>query len=586
MDRITTKLGIEKSKLSTNVDQYLKINLEGKERILPSNDINRIVNVGDQFDLERQTSPYYRILGSINLNASNILFNLDDVAFNNEQTLKGFNNYEFLDTSYPRDNDLVDLNDINYAQSITANLKEIDGWFGYYNPDRTKEGLCEFIDMEPTRDRFKLTPDSKSFSNQSTVKNWELSITYPATTNKTHNLVRNGLLIIDIQDVVVSDRNMKAFMGGSKHGLSVGDTVLITGTQGYNLEFQVVRLGLDNGDLLEYYFVIDSQITGSIGPDSRFKKLIGGQPSEYYFRIFNKVKTKNSLIIENDDYEIYKLGFSKNIFNDDLTQYVFNEDINVSGLTDNLGRPVSELYLTIIKTDSDDLFTGIKSGIELPIVDNLKTSKTKQYLRDVPAINMIHNGGSLPFPSHNGLETNLNISSNQFYGDIVEYNKFSVQETILSVVNHRFNTLNREMPANISYVAEIGDPPKLTNIDLGPRQEGYTYQPHYLMQIREFSSYIEQGDDSVIGIPDYAENLGDGRYLWRDLLDIGVSNGVTTLDYPFLNNSHYLHDEIILNVKRQDPFNNLGLYYSKFPSDILGDTITEKFIVKTEDDVC
>ena len=440
--------------------------------------------------------------------------------------------------------------------------------------------------MEPTRDRFKLLPDIKSFSTQSTVKNWELSITYPATTDKNHKLIKNGLLLIDIKDVVVSDRPMKAFMGGAKHGLLVGDTISISGTQGYDLEYQVVRLGLDNGDLTEYYFVIDSQVVGSIGPNSRFKKIVGGEASEYYFRIFNKVKTRNSLIIENDDYEIYKLGFSKNIFNDDLTQFVFNEDINVSGLTDNLGRPLSELYFTVIKTDSDDLFTNIKSGIELPLVENLKNSKTKTYLRDVPLINMIHNGGNAPFPSHIELESQLTINSNQFYGDLVEYNKYTVKETVLTVINHRFNTLNREMPANINYVSEIGNPPTLVNTNLGPRQEGYTYTPHYLIPIREFSTYIEQGDNTVIGVPDYAENLGDGRYLWRDLLDIGASNGVEVLDYPFLNNCHYLHSEIILNVKRQDPFNNWGLYYSKFPADILGDTITEQFIVKTEDNVC
>jgi hypothetical protein len=30
----------------------------------------------------------------------------------------------------------------------------------------------------------------------------------------------------------------------------------------------------------------------------------------------------------------------------------------------------------------------------------------------------------------------------------------------------------------------------------------------------------------------HAINLGDGRYLWRDIIDVGVSSG-RTLDYPF-----------------------------------------------------
>jgi hypothetical protein len=46
---------------------------------------------------------------------------------------------------------------------------------------------------------------------------------------------------------------------------------------------------------------------------------------------------------------------------------------------------------------------------------------------------------------------------------------------VLIDVTHRFNT-NRETGA-ISYVSVIGESPITTNIDLGPRQEGYVYKP-------------------------------------------------------------------------------------------------------------
>jgi hypothetical protein len=81
----------------------------------------------------------------------------------------------------------------------------------------------------------------------------------------------------------------------------------------------------------------------------------------------------------------------------------------------------------------------------------------------------------------------------------------------------------------ISYVSVIGESPITTNIDLGPRQEGYVYKPHSLITIRSLSSYIEQGDTSVVGIPDYATDLGDGRFLWRDILDIGLMKMVVLL---------------------------------------------------------
>jgi hypothetical protein len=153
------------------------------------------------------------------------------------------------------------------------------------------------------------------------------------------------------------------------------------------------------------------------------------------------------------------------------------------------------------------------------------------HLRNVPVI--LHNG-TTPFTSHIPLETNININNVEFYGDLVEFNKFEVKETVLIDVTHRFNTNNRETGANISYVSVIGESPITTNIDLGPRQEGYVYKPHSLITIRSLSSYIEQGDTSVVGIPDYATDLGDGRFLWRDILDIGFNeNGSTIIDYPF-----------------------------------------------------
>lgn len=587
MDKFKIRLGEEKSKNSVNTDSYLKIKLEGKEQILPFDDINKVVNSGEVFNDERQSSGYYRIISSVNSNISNSLFNLNDSQYNNIQTISGFNNFDFLDRSYPKNNDVADLNDITFNQSIDLYLKEVNGWFGYMNPDTTRQALCEFIDMEPTRNRFSLTPDLNSFTNKKTVKNWEVTITYPFSSDKEHNMVKGGLLLIDKQNVVVSTRNMIGLAAGCPHNLKVGDTVRINGTVGYNGDFTVVRLGLDNGDLKEYYFVIDTQITGQISVNSRFKKVFNGQESEYYFRKFKKIKTRNTEIIENDDYEIYKLGFSKNVYDDPIYQIVFNEDINVNDLVDNLGRPLTELFITIIKTDSDGLFTKISSGIESPFIDRLKSSNTNSYLRSIPIINMIHNGGLLPFPSHLPLEAQLNINGDLYYGDLVEYNLYDVKETKLIDVSHRFNTLNRETAANLNYVNGTGVTPIIVNTDLGPRQEGYFYSPHQSIPIRELSNYIEQGDSSTVGIPSYAIDLGDGRFLWRDILEIGFNDGnETTLDYPFLNGCSYLYLNMNLKLKRQDPFNYWGLYYSKFPADKLGDSITEQFTINTEDNVC
>ncbi len=580
-DRIKQRLGDQTSKNSVNTDTFIKINLDGSERLLPPDEMNRIVDVGKQFDLERQNSKFYRIIGTVNPTISNVLFNISG-----DFSWSTFNENRFRDTDYPSDGIVTDSTDLTYKSAISTYLKEIDGWFGFFDPDKTKAALCLYYDMEPKRERFSLIPDVMPYgcvpSNTPCipVKNWELSITYPISADTTHFLVNDGLFICDSLPAVVSTRNMVAFGLPVQHNLVAGNTVRLSGMSptSYNGDHTVVRIGLDNGDFKGHYFVLDipsSAITISSG--SRMKRVFAGQESEYYFRLFTKIKTRNTNPIENDDYEVYHVGFSKSIFNDDLAQFVFNEDIDITDLRDNLNRPLSEIYVTKIKTDSNGLFGSVASGLETPMISRLNDSSSPSYsyLRDIPVINKIHNGGSLPFPTHTPLENNLVMSgSNVFYGDVVEYNKFQVTEVVLSNVYHRFNTLNRESAG----IPSLGG---------GPRQEGYYYKAHDLIRIRDFSSYIEQGDINTEGVPDYREDLGDGRYLWRDLLDIGFNDARDrVLNYPFLNGCHYMYDNYCFDVKRQDPFTFWELYYGTFPADIIGQTTTNKFTVNSADNVC
>ena len=574
--RTQQRLGVETSKKSINTDTYLNISLDGKERLLPSGEINHIVDIGERFDVERQKSKYYRILGTINSTISNCLFNLNNPSNTDLYTFSGFNNKIFLG---------LNTIDITYAQSLNNHLIERNGWFGYVDPRVSNTGLCSFIDMEPKKQRFDFIPDIKPYNSSTPINNWSLTITYPSSSDKTHNIINNGLLIVEATPAVVATREMVAFAVPCLHNLVVGNTVKISGTQGFDGEHVVIRTGLDNGDLKDYYFVIDLPYSsGIVTSNSRMKKMLAGVESEYYFRKFRKIKTRSSQIIESDDYEIYKLAFSENVYNDNITQFVFNEDIDITDLVDNLNRPVSELYLTIVKTDSNGIFSSVSSGIETPFIPSL-TSVTNTYLLNVPAINRIHNGSTLPFPTHNALEIGITIDNGDFYGDLVEYNKNEVKETTLANICHRFNTINRETEPTLDYYSSTNG--TKTQTTLGPRQEGYYYKAHHLIRIREYSNYVEIGDEFTVGIPDYAVDLGDGRYLWRDILDIGFNEtSESPINYPFLNGCHYLYNNFCFNVKRQDPFGYWGLLWDKFPSDPLGNTMTDKYTVKSQEDVC
>jgi len=562
MDNVKIILNNGKGVNRVNIDSFIKVPFKSTSRLLPIGDINEIVNVGDVFNKERQKSKLYRFNFTINPIFTNALFNVTG-----ENSYATFMGPIFRDRSYPPNGiDLDEEEDLKYGESIQTHLVEKHGWFGYYDPDISKVSNCLFYDMSPSRDLFTLTPNNG-------VKNWDITIVYPKSTIDS-DLTNGGLKIIYKDTIIFNGREMTIFGVPVKHGLSVGSTVRIKGLPqiNFNDDYNVLSLGLSNGDDSEYYFIIDlNPNLVTISNDSRMVRVFGGQESKYYYRVFSKIKTKNTFVIGNNDYEIYPLAFSKNIYNDIISQFNMNEDIDVNGLLDNLGRPLSEVYLTFIKTDSENTFSKVKSGLSMANISGIDLDLK------IPDIRRISNS----LITHEHLEGNVMIGNDDFIGDLVEYNKYEVRENILADVWHRFNTNNRD--AGGSVVNSI------TNyvLDLGKRYEGYMYKPHHLIKIRDFSSYVEQGDSSVVGIPDYAEDLEDGRIIWRDLLDIGV-NGINenTLDYPFVNGVHYMHDLFNFQLKRQDPFSEYGLYYEKAPRDPFGNGVNDKTTFKTNDDEC
>ena len=124
------------------------------------------------------------------------------------------------------------------------------------------------------------------------------------------------------------------------------------------------------------YFTIDKKkvcLDESVNNLS-FKRVIDGEEVMYYVRIFSRLPnwkyadekpTEENIYKDNarllkahqtiaNDFEshVSKLAFSKNIYNDDIAEIVFTDTIDISHLKDNLGRPLTEIYLTLIKNNS------------------------------------------------------------------------------------------------------------------------------------------------------------------------------------------------------------------------------------------
>lgn len=123
------------------------------------------------------------------------------------------------------------------------------------------------------------------------------------------------------------------------------------------------------------YYVVDNKFVNldKDAQDFSFKKMVESHEVEYYVRIFSRLPnwkgcetkitphnlyySEKNLIakyqtLENEfENHISQLAFAKNIYGDKLAQIVYTDDIDISYLKDNLGRPLSSIYLTILKNN-------------------------------------------------------------------------------------------------------------------------------------------------------------------------------------------------------------------------------------------
>jgi hypothetical protein len=259
-----------------------------------------------------------------------------------------------------------------------------------------------------------------------------------------------------------------------------------------------------------------------------------------------------------------------------VASFNFKKDIDVDGLKDNLGRPLSELYFSTIKNDSDTDPTSINSrywnlaisGLSPTITTNPGGS-TRFWTKIVAGYETENNENinynirafGDPVYNNNDYYTNIDESDEVFDGDIVEYNENELIERRLELVHHRVNTIYREYLNDIDSSYE-------------DKREGYLYKPFKKIQIREFANYINPVADiqSIIdqynitndteienlkksfGVPDYATVIAPNVYKWRDLLEIGeVDSTGGGVDYPFESGAHYININDRFFFQRQDP---------------------------------
>ena len=556
-------LNKERSAESVNVNTKFNFNIENSNKPLPITDTSVVVSANEQAQIERRESTKYRFYGNISPLISNQIYN---------------------------DNVKIYINNNNQVDSIKIQSNDIfeqNGWVGFYESSfyepnnilqtNLKKSLCEFTTFDPDYNRLRFLDDDGK-------PNYKMMITYPAST-KDITLIRNnsnitladGIPIINQTTVTLNGRDYVAFTTAINHGLQKRDEINLynlTDNTGGNLaltnrSYNVFKLGDDNNDKKNRTFVLDInplEISFNMGI-STIKRVVNDKESEYYVRVF-------SALTENyTDYDTYPAAYGTSYYYDKVAAFNFITDVDVDGIKDNLGRPLSELFLTVVKNDEDSENNSISNTYWLNKQSVMSGSDKNRFWTKISGgflteknINLNYNisayGDSNYITSSAVWFENIDESNSQFDGDIVEYNEDELLEKRLENVQHRINTVYRE---NLEEIKNDGFTEN--------KREGYIYNPHSQIIIREFSSknpivdiqsiinkfnIKEQSEiekyKKINDVPDYATEISPNIFKWRDLLEIGDIDGFGSgVDYPFESGAHYIYLNNRFYLKRQDP---------------------------------
>lgn len=496
-----------------------------------------------------------------------------------------------------------------FSDVVDYSLTERDGWFGFVNKsilpiDNTKLGVsinrvigykreCDFIDMYPDRTLFSFVPKWNEYRKRAEY-NWKYCLTYPYQNVYDNPLVASGITGSFDEDIVyntsgyfdnetsnilIKTNTCHSFEVGSIAYLSFAFSYKVNGeknekTISVPYSIRVESVGKDGYDILHYYSVNLGDITyalrqvysiegvSDIKTTVFAKKYINGAVCKYYIRKFKRLpnfkntqfsnlnKIDNTVIdsaLGQGDFNstINKLAFSKNAYGDDISQIVYNDVIDITGLRDNLGRQLSVIYLTILKNNrghdkwyaatpngsSEEVeyshcFGKVSDGFDLPeYADDYNVHKQHNIPLSSDAETWI-------FPkSSSTLDSDIKMDSEhyEFYGDIVELDEETLTETVLENVQYRFNTAQREYIGGVyrslsadNIITDDYDGKWETttknlmypySFNLAP--EGYYYQAHYPIRLCEFDSLVNVGYHTIVNVVSKGDEFADNKVIFN-----------------------------------------------------------------------
>lgn len=420
-------------------------------------------------------------------------------------------------------------NVLRFEDAVQQNLIVRNGWYGFVNkstieiPNGRLAGLsinkimnnnkaCEVYNMYPDISLFSFVPKYNEFQNRNEY-NWECILTYPYSSDENKFKEVN-----DGKDGIVFNKNGEVEINGEKynwyetrlpHNLSVGNYVRLYEPDGKKFKrVRVDRVGNLNNENEDFIFMVKFNRTT---PNCVYmKKDAEGVECKYYFRVFKKIRNVDGSELSKD---FSRLAFGENVYGDRLAQLTFLDTVNLDHLLDNIGRPLSEIYLTILKTNRgwDKWYlNGVRNSQDIsfshcfgPVTAGLDllTSTTHYNVHAISNTLNVQRANTIKSISQPQGNTAITVDDEYFYGDVVEFNPTTFEETTISKVYYRFNTAQREMYGDnwlYWYRNMLKDDYDTYDTSVGRKRgfemedykscssykpEGYFYQPHYKIQL-------------------------------------------------------------------------------------------------------
>jgi len=365
-----------------------------------------------------------------------------------------------------------------------------------------------------------------------------------------------------------------------EHGMSKGEYIVINdkaifitelGDEIYDSEKYVINIL--NNDVPTGLTLSNNTVV--LGKRCLDKNNISGTTSQYYVHKHKILTTSKDYIMDKVGFETpiweeeKKVLFENNVGDNDVVVernrmesvvYDFVNPYTLTGITNNHDYTPTDLYVTILLRNGNGYFTyppkvGWKFNFHDSWADSHFSGTTSQQL-GIPTSTLTSNSGPETFT----VGEPLSIGTTGLTGAFVEYNESELKERIISEAFHKFScpmsVFNFGQNSGAVYSGS-------SNNNL----VGWYYQPFYRVKVRQLSPYVETSDtDEILDLPENVKYFEkEGLWKWRDLYDQGFvdQDGYGT-NYPFINNIHYIKNDINFYLRSDKDYVNKTNGIKKF----------------------